>query len=182
MKSKAPRMYGLMSFRMQIFQVIRENIANGLSRLFPEITMTDSYKTEELKKNKVSQKQANSELSILITNSFDFKSWGNSNREIQTHAVYTALEELVGHPGLFTSIHPIFRACTFYLAGDRFDDVVFPSGHTDLSQEDSYIPVTMGTNSFYGMLGFPEGLAQYIATTATVMVRDYVMKPEGLQV
>ena len=58
MKSKAPRMYGLMSFRMQIFRVIRENIAKGLSRLFPEITMTDSYKTEELKMNKVSQKQA----------------------------------------------------------------------------------------------------------------------------
>ena len=95
--------------------------------------MTDSYKTEELKKNKVSQKQANSELSILITNSFDFKSWGNSNREIQTHAVYKAIEELVGRPGLFTSIHPILRACTFYLA-DGVDDVVFPSGHTDLSQ------------------------------------------------
>ena len=31
------------------------------------------------------------------------------------------------------------------------------------------------------MLGFPDGLAQYIATTATVMVRDSVMKPEGLK-
>ena len=31
------------------------------------------------------------------------------------------------------------------------------------------------------MLGFPEGLAQYIATTATVIVTDSVMKPEGLK-
>ena len=33
----------------------------------------------------------------------------------------------------------------------------------------------------YGMLGLPEGLAQHIATIATVLVNDSVMKREGLR-
>ena len=78
----AQRMYGWMSFRMRIFQVIRENIAKGLPRLFPEITMTDSYKTEELKKNKVSQKQAK----LRALNSHHQHLWFQELGELESRA------------------------------------------------------------------------------------------------
>ena len=42
-------------------------------------------------------------------------------------------------------------------------------------------PLMIGKNAFSGMQGFPEGLAQYIATTATVVVTDLVMQTEGLR-
>ena len=47
-------MYALMPFRMRIFQGLWEVMSKGLAKLFPENTMTDSYKSGQLKKGKIS--------------------------------------------------------------------------------------------------------------------------------
>ncbi|UHK03170.1 MAG: RNA-dependent RNA polymerase [Hangzhou rhabdovirus 2] len=176
-----PRKYAKMAEGPRNMQVFREKTSKVLAPLFPEITMSDGYREEELKKQKLSSRQGKHKNYVSICLSMDFSSWANAMRGLALNPLLESLDQLLGYKELFKNIHKNFETSIIYEA-DGYDDVNLSEARLKLikirngEKIDSYT----GEGYFIGMLGGLEGQAQYVWTILTTLVVNKVLDPMGI--
>nr|WNS50126.1 RNA polymerase [Novirhabdovirus hirame] len=176
------RGFGLMTFMPRLLQVLRESIAKKTSKLFPEITMTSSDLDMKKRKFMLSKRSDDRRGFIHINKSLDINKFCTSQRQFNSSAVFSSLDEMMGTFPLFSRVHEIFEK-TWIVDGSASDPPDL-SHFTRILEECRLhgieAPHVWADGVFSGLKGGIEGLCQYVWTICLLLRVERVMQKTKL--
>nr|QPB44639.1 L protein [Infectious hematopoietic necrosis virus] len=176
------RGFGLMTFMPRLLQVLRESIAKKTQKLFPEITMTSSDLDMKKRKFMLSKKSDDRRGFIHVNKSLDINKFCTSQRQFNSNAVFSSLDELMGTFPLFSRVHEIFEK-TWIVDGSSSDPPNL-AHFTRILDECTALgldtPHIWADGVFSGLKGGIEGLCQYVWTICLLLRVERVMQKTAL--
>jgi hypothetical protein len=168
----SPRMFSMLCFEIRLFFVLAEhNLAEGIFRLLPQQTMTNSG-LAVLKRFEALTNPIQSDTLLRVFIEVDLTRWNLRWRELAVHIIGDDLDQMYGMTGVYTFAHTFFAQALIHV---RVSGCPPPY----ISPNNNYPPES--DLLWYNHLGGFEGICQKHWTIATLAMMYLAVVDYGLR-